>query len=152
RHRDRRGGRHGDGRALRPGDVDGGGARVHRVPRLRRRQAVPGGRDRSPRPRRLRRRRRRPSRGRVCRAPHASRSGGSVIKRAAVLSTGDELTTGRIADTNAQWIADKLFELGIDVVTVLTVGDYPERIEWAWRQAMSQADIVLSTGGIGPTA
>jgi nicotinamide-nucleotide amidase len=75
-----------------------------------------------------------------------------VIKRAAILSTGDELTTGRIADTNAQWIADKLFELGIDVVTVMTVGDYPERLEWAWRQELSQADLVISTGGIGPTA
>jgi nicotinamide-nucleotide amidase len=75
-----------------------------------------------------------------------------VIKRAAILSTGDELTTGRIADTNAQWIADKLFELGIDLVTVLTVGDYPERLEWAWRQALAQADVVISTGGIGPTA
>ena len=75
-----------------------------------------------------------------------------MIKRAAILSTGDELTTGRIADTNAQWIADKLFELGIDVVTVLTVGDYPERLEWGWRQALSQADVVISTGGIGPTA
>ena len=75
-----------------------------------------------------------------------------MIRRAAVLSTGDELTTGRIADTNAQWIADKLFELGIDLVTVITVGDYPERLEWAWRQALSQADVVLSTGGIGPTA
>ena len=75
-----------------------------------------------------------------------------MIKRAAILSTGDELTTGRIADTNAQWIADKLFELGIDVVTVVTVGDYPERLEWAWRQALSQADVVISTGGIGPTA
>jgi nicotinamide-nucleotide amidase len=75
-----------------------------------------------------------------------------VIKRAAVLSTGDELTTGRIADTNAQWLADKLFELGIDLVTVVTVGDYPERLEWAWRQALSQADVVISTGGIGPTA
>ena len=75
-----------------------------------------------------------------------------MIKRAAILSTGDELTTGRIADTNAQWIADKLFELGVDVVTVLTVGDYPERLEWAWRQALAQADLVISTGGIGPTA
>lgn len=75
-----------------------------------------------------------------------------MIKRAAVLSTGDELTTGRIADTNAQWLADKLFELGIDLVTIITVGDYPERLEWAWRQALSQADVVISTGGIGPTA
>jgi nicotinamide-nucleotide amidase len=75
-----------------------------------------------------------------------------VIRRAVILSSGDELTTGRIADTNAQWIADKLFELGIDVVTVIVVGDYPERLEWAWREAMSLGDVVTSTGGIGPTA
>jgi nicotinamide-nucleotide amidase len=72
--------------------------------------------------------------------------------RAAILSTGDELTTGRIADTNAQWIEDKLFELGVDVVSVITVGDYPERLDWAWRQALALADVVISTGGIGPTA
>jgi nicotinamide-nucleotide amidase len=75
-----------------------------------------------------------------------------VTLRAAILSTGDELTTGRIVDTNANWIADQLFELGIDVVAVLTVGDYPERIAWAWRHALAQADVVISTGGIGPTA
>ena len=59
-----------------------------------------------------------------------------MLARAAILSTGDELTTGRIVDTNANCIADKLFELGIDVVAVLTVGDYPERLAWAWRQAL----------------
>jgi nicotinamide-nucleotide amidase len=75
-----------------------------------------------------------------------------VIERAAVLSTGDELTTGRIVDTNANWLCDKLFELGVDVAAVLTVGDYPDRLEWAWRQAMSRAELVVSTGGIGPTA
>ena len=71
--------------------------------------------------------------------------------RAAILSTGDELTTGRITDTNASWIADKLFELGIDVVAILAVGDYPDRLTWAWRKAMALADVVVSTGGIGPT-
>lgn len=75
-----------------------------------------------------------------------------MIARAAIVSTGDELTTGRIVDTNANWIADKLFELGVDVVAVLTVGDYPDRLEWAWRQALAMADVVISTGGIGPTA
>ena len=75
-----------------------------------------------------------------------------MLARAAILSTGDELTTGRIVDTNANWLADKLFELGIDVTAVLTVGDYPERLEWAWREAVAQADLVISTGGIGPTA
>ena len=75
-----------------------------------------------------------------------------MIARAAILSTGDELTTGRIADTNAQWIADRLFEIGVEVVCVLVVGDFPERLEWAWRQALERADLVISTGGIGPTA
>ena len=75
-----------------------------------------------------------------------------MISRAAILSTGDELTTGRITDTNSSWIADKLFEMGVDVVAVLTVGDYPDRLEWAWRHALELADVVISTGGIGPTA
>jgi nicotinamide-nucleotide amidase len=74
-----------------------------------------------------------------------------MLERAAILSTGDELTTGRIVDTNANWLADKLFELGVDVTAVLTVGDFPDRLEWAWRQAMAQAQLVVSTGGIGPT-
>jgi nicotinamide-nucleotide amidase len=76
----------------------------------------------------------------------------STITTAAIVSTGDELTTGRILDSNASWIADKLFEMGVDVTCVLTVGDYPERLEWAWRQAIARADVVISTGGIGPTA
>ena len=75
-----------------------------------------------------------------------------MIERAAILSTGDELTTGRIVDSNASWIADKLFEIGVDVACVITVGDYPERLEWAWKQALEKGDVVISTGGIGPTA
>jgi nicotinamide-nucleotide amidase len=75
-----------------------------------------------------------------------------MIERAVILSTGDELTTGRIVDTNANWLANALFEIGVDVVAVLTVGDYPERLEWAWREALRQGDLVVSTGGIGPTA
>jgi nicotinamide-nucleotide amidase len=75
-----------------------------------------------------------------------------VIERAVILSTGDELTTGRIVDTNAHWLAGQLFDLGIDVVAVLAVGDDPERLAWAWRSALARADLVVSTGGIGPTA
>lgn len=71
--------------------------------------------------------------------------------RAFILSTGDELTTGRTLDTNAQYIADQLVAIGVDVVGMLVVGDYPERIAWAWREALSQADAVLCTGGLGPT-
>src|SRR5205823_3439859 len=72
--------------------------------------------------------------------------------RAAVLSTGDELTTGRIVDTNSSWIADKLFEIGRGLAGGLTVGDHHDRLVWAWRRALELADVVISTGGIGPTA
>ena len=75
-----------------------------------------------------------------------------MIQKAVILSTGDEITTGRIVDTNSNYIADKLAEVGIEVAAVLTVGDVPERLEWAWKTAMAMADVVVSTGGIGPTA
>ena len=74
-----------------------------------------------------------------------------MIERAAILSTGDEITTGKVVDTNANYIADKLVEAGIEVATVITVGDVAERIIWAWQQAIAQADVIISTGGIGPT-
>ncbi len=72
--------------------------------------------------------------------------------RAAILSTGDELTTGRTLDTNANYIADQLLANGFEVVAMMTVGDYPERIETAWRTLFEQAEIVIGTGGLGPTA
>ncbi|MEB2284406.1 MAG: competence/damage-inducible protein A [Polyangiaceae bacterium UTPRO1] len=72
--------------------------------------------------------------------------------RAAIISTGDELTCGRTTDTNAGFIADRLFELGIDVVAMLTVGDHPERLRWVWSEALRLAQVVISTGGLGPTA
>jgi nicotinamide-nucleotide amidase len=72
--------------------------------------------------------------------------------RVAILSTGDELTSGRTLDTNANFIADQLLRCGHDVVAILVVGDYRDRIVWAWQTTLQQADIVLSTGGIGPTA
>jgi nicotinamide-nucleotide amidase len=75
-----------------------------------------------------------------------------MITRAVIISTGDELTTGRTVDTNANFIAEKLAAVGIDVTAMLVVGDYPERIAWAWRAALQQADLVISTGGLGPTA
>ncbi len=75
-----------------------------------------------------------------------------MIERAVILSTGDELTTGKVVDTNANYLADKLNEIGLTLAAVLTVGDVPERLEWAWKTAMEMADVVISTGGIGPTA
>ncbi|MGO9603254.1 MAG: competence/damage-inducible protein A [Candidatus Binataceae bacterium] len=74
-----------------------------------------------------------------------------MIERAVILSTGDEIMTGKVVDTNANYLADKLVENGVELVSVLTVGDVPERLEWAWRTAVGMADVVISTGGIGPT-
>ncbi|MGH7842405.1 MAG: competence/damage-inducible protein A, partial [Candidatus Binataceae bacterium] len=75
-----------------------------------------------------------------------------MIQRAVILSTGDEITTGKVVDSNSSYIADKLHEIGVDLIAVLTVGDVPERLEWAWKSAMQLGDVVVSTGGIGPTA
>ena len=75
-----------------------------------------------------------------------------MIQNAVILSTGDEITTGKVVDTNANYLADKLAEIGIDLVAVITVGDVHDRLEWAWRTAIEKGDVVISTGGIGPTA
>ena len=75
-----------------------------------------------------------------------------MIERAIVLSTGDEITTGKVLDSNSNYIADRLNEIGVDLVGVITVGDVPQRLEWAWRTGIQMADLVISTGGIGPTA
>src|SRR5216684_8483214 len=75
-----------------------------------------------------------------------------MIQNAVILSTGDEITTGKVVDTNANYLADKLHEIGIELAAVLTVGDVPERLEWAWRTGIQLGDVVLSTGGIWPTA
>src|SRR5579863_8445990 len=75
-----------------------------------------------------------------------------MIQNAVILSTGDELTTGKVVDTNSNYLAGLLAENGIELAAVLTVGDVPERLEWAWRTAVKMADVVISTGGIGPTA
>ena len=74
-----------------------------------------------------------------------------MIERAVVMSTGDEIMTGKVVDTNSNYLADKLVENGVDLVAVLTTGDVPDRLEWAWRTAVAMSDVVISTGGIGPT-
>lgn len=71
--------------------------------------------------------------------------------RAEILSVGTELLLGQIVDTNAAYIARELAELGIDVYFKQTVGDNPGRIQDAVRLAMSRADAILITGGLGPT-
>jgi nicotinamide-nucleotide amidase len=75
-----------------------------------------------------------------------------MIEKAVILSTGDELITGKVVDTNSSFIADRLFALGIRVAAVVKVGDDRDQMLWALRQAQELGDIVIGTGGLGPTA
>jgi len=71
--------------------------------------------------------------------------------KAEVLSIGTELLLGEIVDTNAAYLAEKLAGLGIDLYFKTTVGDNPGRIIQALEQALDRADLVVTTGGLGPT-
>ena len=68
-----------------------------------------------------------------------------------IITVGTELLLGQIVDTNASWIAQRLAEAGIDLFYKTTVGDNAGRIEAALRQAMSRAEVIIMTGGLGPT-
>ena len=71
--------------------------------------------------------------------------------RAEVLSVGTELLMGQIANTNAQYISRCLPEVGVGVFYHSVVGDNPARFQDALLLAMSRADVILTTGGLGPT-
>jgi nicotinamide-nucleotide amidase len=71
---------------------------------------------------------------------------------AEVISIGDELTSGQRLDTNSQWLSERLGELGVRVVYHTTVADDLEANVRVFRAAIERADIVLASGGLGPTA
>ncbi|MCB2356257.1 competence/damage-inducible protein A [Clostridium estertheticum] len=71
--------------------------------------------------------------------------------KAEILAVGTEILLGDIVNTNAQYIAKRLADLGIAVYHQSVVGDNPERLLEAYRLAFSRADLVITTGGLGPT-
>ena len=71
--------------------------------------------------------------------------------KAEIVSIGTELLLGQITDTNASFLASKLPELGIDLLWVTQVGDNLERMKECLARALSRSDLVLTTGGLGPT-
>lgn len=71
--------------------------------------------------------------------------------RCEILSTGDEVLTGMIVDTNAAFLADQMGGLGFEVVRHTTVGDDRGMLESTFRELGESADVVLCTGGLGPT-
>src|ERR1019366_4741044 len=71
--------------------------------------------------------------------------------RAEILSCGTELLLGHITDTNATYLAQSLAPLGIDLYYVSQVGDNQERIVETLRRAWGRSELIIMTGGLGPT-
>lgn len=70
---------------------------------------------------------------------------------AEIVVVGTELLLGQTLDTNSQWLCRRLAELGVNVFFRSTVGDNQRRIEDVLRQALTRAELVIVTGGLGPT-
>ena len=77
---------------------------------------------------------------------------GGIGMNAEILAVGTEILLGDIVNTNSQYIARELADLGVGVYYQTVVGDNPERMKRAMYEAFSRADIVITTGGLGPTA
>ncbi|MBU1057492.1 MAG: CinA family nicotinamide mononucleotide deamidase-related protein [Proteobacteria bacterium] len=71
--------------------------------------------------------------------------------RGEIIAIGNELTSGRIANTTSGFAAHHLFEAGFDIYAMHTIGDTPTLIGEALKRALSRVDFVLVTGGLGPT-
>ena len=70
---------------------------------------------------------------------------------AEIITIGDELLIGQVVDTNSAWMAERLNEVGISLHQITSVHDDREHILTALDEAFSRADIVFTTGGLGPT-
>ncbi len=71
--------------------------------------------------------------------------------KAEIITIGDELLNGSIHNTNATWIADQMWRIGIPVRFVTTIGDEANEVQSALTRSLSRVNIVLMTGGLGPT-
>ena len=71
--------------------------------------------------------------------------------KTAILSIGTELLFGQITNTNTVYLSQQLNMLGFDVMYHYTVGDNPERVEDMIKLALKDCDMVITTGGLGPT-
>ena len=68
-----------------------------------------------------------------------------------LISVGTEILLGNITNTNARYLAEECAVLGLSNYYQITVGDNEERLSEAIRTALGRSDIVLLTGGLGPT-
>ncbi|MHC4623367.1 MAG: competence/damage-inducible protein A [Planctomycetota bacterium] len=73
------------------------------------------------------------------------------MRKASIVSVGNEILSGQTVDTNASYLGSKLFSIGIPVVSTYAIGDEVAGIARALHLAGSDSDIILVTGGLGPT-
>ncbi len=70
---------------------------------------------------------------------------------AKIITIGDEILIGQIVDTNATYMAQELNKIGVSVIEILSIKDQTSAILTALEMAQNQVDLVLITGGLGPT-
>jgi len=75
----------------------------------------------------------------------------SEIMQAEIITIGDEILIGQVLDSNSKWIAEELNKIGISVYQITSIQDDRQHILKAVKEAQSNADIVILTGGLGPT-
>lgn len=71
--------------------------------------------------------------------------------KAEIITIGDEILIGQIVDTNSQWIAQELNKIGVSVYQITSIQDDQQHILNAFKEAQERVDIVIITGGLGPT-
>jgi len=71
--------------------------------------------------------------------------------KAWIITIGNEVLIGKVINTNAAWLARKLTNLGIEIKRIVVVPDNMDEIVKMFQEAISNADIIISTGGLGPT-
>src|SRR6266436_4658326 len=69
-----------------------------------------------------------------------------------LINTGSELMLGRVLNTHQQWLCRQLADLGYETARQVAVDDTGPAIQQAVREALARADLVLTTGGLGPTS
>ncbi|MGA2656556.1 MAG: molybdopterin-binding protein, partial [Verrucomicrobiota bacterium] len=69
-----------------------------------------------------------------------------------LINTGTELMLGRVLNTHQQWLCRRLADLGYVVTRQVAVADSSREIEQAVREALGRADLIVTTGGLGPTS
>jgi nicotinamide-nucleotide amidase len=72
--------------------------------------------------------------------------------KASIITIGDEILIGQIIDSNSAWLADKLFHIGFKTCEIRSISDQPEQIKNTLAELSKENDLVIITGGLGPTS